>query len=294
MLELSSKCNQVCNYCYHSEKDKSKLPFSLGYMNKDLAIEMIRQGALLNTRSIKFNFRGESTLHPHYKEILQYAKKKSGLFTYIDRIANTNFKIPKSRREDVFTALENLTKVKISFDSFNPEVFETQRAGGSFDLAFKNIDLFYKRIKDKGLNTKIVLQAVRTQLNKDEDFEGIAKSHWPDIEVSVRDMVEGRIERDLRKMAVKKRDVSLRKSCIQAHARLVILHNGLVQMCCPAIKEELIIGNAKRESLYNIWNSRKAKKIRESLIDKSAFKYNPCLTCSSFESYKGYKHPKDS
>lgn len=294
MLELSSKCNQVCTYCYHSEKNKKNMPFGLGFMDKNLALEVIRQGALLNTRSIKFNFRGESTLHPDYREILEYAKKQSGLLTYIDRIANTNFKIPKSKRDEIFSALENLTKVKISFDSFDKSVFETQRAGGSHELALENIDLFYKRIKEKNLNVKIVIQAVRTQLNKDEDIIGIAQKRWPGVEVSVRDMVKGRISKDLEKLNVKERDFSKRKTCLQAHARLVVLYNGFVQVCCPDIKSQLIIGNAKKQNIFSIFNSKRAKHIRKSLLDKSIFKNDPCKSCSSYESFEGYKHPKDS
>lgn len=294
MLELSSKCNQFCGYCYHSERNKDNLPFKLGYMDAGLAMGLISQGADIGIHSIKYNFRGESTLHPDYYRILKHAKNHASGMTYMDRIANSNFKIPKSRREDIFDALSTLTKVKVSFDSFNKEVFETQRAGGSYDLALENIDLFYSRIVYMGLKTKLVIQAVRTKLNKDEDIRGLAKSRWPLADVSIRDMVEGRINKDLNIYKVNFRDFKNRKTCIQAHARLVVLHDGMVQMCCPDIGSKIIIGDAKRHTLKEIFNSRKANEIRHNLVNKDAFKKNPCRTCSSYESFANYKAPKES
>lgn len=275
-----------CNYCYHS--DQSKLPFKKGIMSKETGEKIITQAAKLGVKSIKTNHRGESTINPNFNHFTTLARSLARRGTFIDRVTNSNFKFPTSR-EDIFEGLCNQTKVKVSFDSFIREVFETQRAGGIHSLTMANIDRFYNH--EKRRNTEIVIQAVRTKLNKDEDIEGQVKRRWPEATVSIRDMVGGRVEKDLSKFTNRERDFSKRQSCIQSHVRLVFTWNGDALPCCPDIKEKLKIGNIHQNTLLEIFNSIEAKKLRKSLKDLSAFEKDPCKTCPSFETFKGYVHP---
>ncbi len=287
MLELASSCNMACTYCYHS--DPKHLPFTRGLMSTKLAMSIIKEAAHIGVHSLKFNYRGEGTLHPQYRIITDYAKALAGGSVFIDRLCNSNFKIPPSRREDVFHGLANLTKVKVSYDSFRKEVFEKQRAGGIHALTTENIDLFYNhpaRIKSE---TQLVIQAVRTKLNADEDIVQQSKRRWPEAEISVREMVEGRVNKDLGELANQKRDTSGRQPCNQAFVRIIVHHDGRCGPCCPAISNDLLIGNVSRQSLRAVFNSEIAKQLRKDLHTGKAFEKNPCLTCSSFESYKNYK-----
>lgn len=285
-LELSSACNMSCQYCYHS--DKSTLPFKQGFMTLDTAMLIIADAADLGVNSLKMNFRGESTLNPRFYEITKFAKKHAHGSTFIDRITNSNFKFSK-HNSDIFEGLCNQTKVKVSFDSFIPEVLEKQRNGSNHEQIINNIDLFYNHPSRK--NTELVIQAVRTNLNKNEDIFSEAKKRWPEATVSIRDMVSGRVEKDLSEYENKKRDFDNRQSCLQAHNRLIFDWQGKAQMCCPDTASKLSIGNIHDNSIYEIFNSEKAKKIRKALKDKSIFNSNPCKTCSSHESFKGYSHP---
>jgi radical SAM protein with 4Fe4S-binding SPASM domain len=275
-----------CFYCYHN--DEKNLPFKKGMMDFKTAQLIITDAANIGVSSIKFNWKGESTLNPKFKEITTLAKKLSTGSTFIDRITNSNFKF-LTTKENIFEGLCNQTKVKISFDSFIPEVMEKQREGAIHSLIMKNIDYFYNHPERK--NTEIVIQAVRTNLNKDEDLEGQVKKRWPEATLSVRDMVTGRVNNDLTSLENKKRDDSQRQSCLQANNRLVFNWEGKAMVCCVDIGEKLNVGNIHDSSIYEIFNSIEAQKIRRSLKDKSAFLFDPCKSCSSFESYRGYKPP---
>ena len=290
-LELASICNQRCGYCYHS--DQEGLPFAKGLMKYELAQSIIEQAAELGVNSLKYNYRGESTLHPDFYRIAWGAKNLASGATFIDRVTNSNFKF-STDNESIFEGLACQTKVKISFDSFVPGVMETQRAGSIHKLALENIDKFYNHPSRIKSETKIVIQAVRTLLNKDEDIAGEVKKRWPEAGVSIRDMVAGRVNADLSGLENRKRDFSDRQSCIQAHARLIINFDGSVNACCPDIAGKLNLGNANTDSIYTIYNSETAKQLRKSLMSKTAFEKDPCGNCSSFETFKGYKHPKDS
>lgn len=292
-LELAGVCDMACRYCYWS--DPKNIPWAKSFMEKELAFDIIKQAAEAGVHSLKFNWRGEGTLNPHYSAITAYAKSLANGSTFIDRLANSNFKMRKSIRDDRFNGLANLTKVKISYDSFIKEVFEKQRAGGDHDLTTQNIDLFYNhpaRIKSE---TQMVIQAVRTTLNKDEDILGKTKKRWPEAEISIRDMVAGRVDKDVSEYENKARDFSNRTPCNQAFVRLIIANDGKVMPCCPAIKEDIQIGDMHSQSVTEIFNGRRAKNLRKMLKNGKAFeKLESCKNCSSFESFKGSKVPWES
>jgi len=280
-LELSSACNMACGYCYHS--DPKNLPFKRGVMDLALAKRAIEEASHIGVSSLKFNYRGEATQNPYFSKIVEYSSE----FNFIDRILNSNFKFD-TNKDDIFIAMCTLTKVKVSYDSFIKDVFEKQRAKGDHDLSTKNIDKFYNfPIRDK---TQLVIQAVRTSLNKNEDIYGEVKKRWPEAQVSIRDMVEGRVNKDLTDLKHKERTAE-RQSCLQAHVRLILNHDGAVQPCCPSIDNSLIIGKYPESSLTEIFNSHQIKTLRKDLKTGKAFESHPCKTCSSFESYKNYKHP---
>jgi len=254
-------------------------------MSKDLAFKIIKESAEIGVHSLKFNFRGESTMNKHFKDITHYAKSLASGSTFIDRLTNSNFNFPYSR-DDIFEGLCDQTKVKISFDSFIKEIFEKQRKGSKYESTIANITKFYNW---PGRKNEMVVQAVRTTLNRNEDLEKEIKSRWPEATASIRDCVEGRVNKDLKDTVVRTRDSDNRQSCIQVHARLMIGYDGKVQVCCPDIGSKLVIGDANKEHVKDIWQSKKAYDIRKSLKNKSAFELDPCKGCSSFESYKGFK-----
>ncbi len=283
-LELSSACNQACVYCYHA--DPGNLPFDRKIMPMQTALTIIEQAAEIGVNSIKFNYRGESTLHPNFEAITAYAKSFARGATFIDRLTNSNFKF-KTDREDIFEGLCNQTKVKVSFDSFRKEIFETQRAGGIFELAIANVDKFYHHKNRK--ETELVLQAVRTSRNADEDIEGFVKARWPSATVSIRDVVEGRVDKDLSGLEPKARDLNNRQSCLQAHVRLIFGYHGRAQACCPDIASKIMLGDIREQTVKEIFNNAVAKQLRKDLKSGAAFDKDPCKTCSSFESYEGFQ-----
>lgn len=287
-LELASHCNMRCGYCYHA--DPTHLPFKRGMMREDEAFKIISQAAQLRVPSIKFNWKGESTLHPQFLLFTRMAKVLSEPFegAFIDRLTNSNFKFP-TENDQIFEALCNQTKVKVSFDSFRKDVFEEQRAGGIWDLTYANLRKFHDMPLRKKNGTELVIQAVRTKLNADEDIAGLARAHFPEAKISIRDMVAGRVEKDVSALEHRQRDLSQRQSCQQAHVRVIFNHEGKAFPCCPDIGEQLCIGDIRKESLAEIFNSAQARALRKSLIDKSAFNSDPCRTCSSFETYAGFK-----
>lgn len=286
-LELSSACNMHCQYCYHASP--TTLPFKKGFMSLPIAKSIVAEAASLKVPAIKVNYRGEATLNPHFKDIAEFIKQHATNDTFIDRVINSNFNF-REYSEDIFNGLKFFTKIKVSFDSFTPEVMEFQRSGSNHNRIMKNISTFHDHYMTK--ENTLVIQAVRTKLNKDEDIKGLVKKYWPKAKVSIRDMVTGRVVSETSDLLENKsRDKLERQACLQAFARLIFNHEGIAQSCCPDIKSQLQIDSISNISMYEIWNHNNAQFLRLKLKDKSAFNEEPCKSCPSFESYSGYKHP---
>ena len=259
-------------------------------MSRELAFKVIDEAAELGVNSLKFNYRGESTMNEYFEDITNHAKRLASGSTFIDRVTNSNFNF-NINREDIFRGLCKQTKVKVSFDSFTKEIFEKQRKGSKYEETLANMSKFYNYPRR---NNEMVVQAVRTTSNEHEDLEGEIKRRFPSATASIRDCVAGRTNANLSNVVLKNRDFANRQSCIQAHARLMVNWDGTVGPCCPDISSKLLIGDLNNESILTVWNSVKAKEIRKSLLDKSAFTKQPCNGCSSFESYSGYLPPANS
>ena len=281
-IELAASCQSRCVYCYFN--DAPHLPFKQGLMKRDLAVKVVREGAEIGVHSFKTNYRGESTLNNNFEEITHLAKELAHGSTYIERMTNSNFQF-LTNREDIFRGLCNQTKIKVSFDSFRKDIYEKQRFKSKFDLAIANVNKFYNY---PGRNNELVIQSVRTKLNADEDLKSEIKKRWPSATASIRDVVEGRTVSKIDELKNKERDTKNRQACVQASARLMVRWDGSVGACCPDIKNQIEIGNANTMHLRDIFKSQKAIELRRSLKNKSAFNSDPCKSCSSFESYKGW------
>jgi MoaA/NifB/PqqE/SkfB family radical SAM enzyme len=260
------------------------------------AIKIMKQASEAGVNSIKFNWRGEPTMNPDFASIIEYgylySRQNPGSF--IDRLVNSNFNFVKDR-DDILRAMGTLTKLKISCDSLIPSVYEKQRARGKFDIIMRNMDEFHDKYADK---TQMVVQAVKTVLNKDEDLEGSFKARWPKAQVSIRDCVDNRTA-DQNDFSYIERDNSDRIACKQAFARVIFSSFGDAYPCCVCFSnktnDQLKLGNIATKDLLEIFNSRKARQLRKSLKDKSAFdKFKDCKNCSSFESFKNRKMKWDS
>jgi len=287
MLELSSRCDLACSFCYHSKENQKTLPFKRKLMAAETIEKIITQGAELGVSSIKLNNRGEATLNKRFAYAATLAASLAKGGTYIDRITNSNFNF-QTERDDIFEGLAHQTKVKISYDSFDSSVAEGQRINANWERVTANVDKFYDWPDRK---TDIVIQAVRTQANKDEPIAELAEARWPGVAVSIRDVVGGRMESDTDPDILVKTRAPKRAPCLQAYVRLVFDWQGNAGMCCPDLRNKIVLGNIHEKSMAELFNGALAKYWRDALKSGDAFKFDPCKNCSSFESYAGYRAP---
>jgi len=260
-IELSTTCNLKCPFCFLQKKDyKVKNKF----MNLSLAKEIIDTTSIYGVPAIKFNWRGESTMHPHFSTILEYAKSKN---TFFDLLVNTN----GNYNEKAVDGLMAATKVIFSLDSTKPNIYAKMRKGGDLLKVLSNINQLIK-LGHKG----IVVRRVITEDNKHEDFKTNVKNIFGDVSVSEHYVFERGKEFKLQNIK--------RAYCGYPSVRLVVSVSGDIMPCCVDYHEDMILGNIYKDKLIDIWNGDKLNNL-VSELKQNIFKSKQCENCTSWLSY---------
>lgn len=240
-------------------------------MDKDLALYIIEQAYKIGVPALKFNWRGESTLHQNFTEILK--RVKTDYFFY-DVIVNTNGNVP----DDALEGLRYTTKVVISLDAFGKDLYASLRKKGDIRTVINTINYLI----DSGHNN-IWVRRIKTKANENEDYFAIAKNIFGDkVKVSEHYC----FDRNLAESYQVKEHSKTRRYCAYPSQRLVISTEGNIYPCCVDYFETMPLGNILDDDLQSIWRSYQLTKLRVAL------KYNnignmteQCKNCTSFMAY---------
>lgn len=293
-IELASLCNLTCPMCFVADShfdefisqkssDGKKLK---RLMPKEMAFKIIEQCKIIGVPALKFNWRGESTLHPHYSEIIEYARwwNREGRGDYnangpfLDLLANTNANC-SARSIDGLMAC---TKVMVSLDSMNEETYKQMRVGGSLKWAKETIDELVRR-----KHPNLWIRRVLTKLNKYENFYEAVKDEWGDSVKCSSHYCFDRNEKEKHEMSGCDHDEDMpRKYCGYPSQRMIITSRGLVYPCCLDLHETMPMGDISKNSIIEIWNNDAFRNLRKSLrSNDTRLMSDTCRNCQSWLAY---------
>ncbi len=268
-FELASVCNLKCDFCPQCEKE---VDFNKGFMPFELFKKCIDE-IEGKVPSIKLNLRGEPTLHPEFDVFLNYVKGK-----FIDIRLNTNGNYKVELNELI---AEVFTKVSFSIDACDQFTYTTIRKGGRWELLLENI------VKLTELNPTIIeFSFVVTDKTKADitGFKTLKRIYNPKAKLFIRPAMDR-----TKNLAMRDRKKAIgRKNCFMPNRRLVVAQNGEVYPCCVMWQKPFIIlGDAWKENLLDIWKGSAIAMLRARLENSTAFTYlwDTCKKCDSAESY---------
>lgn len=254
-LEISSVCNLKCGFCFLQNKKykKPRIPF----MPVRQVKMMIDRLARIGVPAIKFNWRGEATIHPNFTEIAEYAQGK-----FQDIRINTNGQYAPHIRY----TLRHFDKIAYSVDSLSPATYEKIRKG-KLSVLLDNLMYAAGAYRDK-----IEIRRVVCPENEKEPFKAQADSLFHGVPV---------IEHDVFDRAHFERKVLPRKFCGQPNRRIIIATNGDVFPCCVDYMGNLKLGNIWKDAFSTLWT--RARSLAYSL-QHGAWP-EACQNCASYASY---------
>lgn len=274
-IELSTVCNLRCPFCFLQDTTykNSKKKF---FMDYELACNIIDDAVSINVPALKFNWRGESTLHQHFVDILKYAKHKRSFY---DIIVNTNGNCPESSLPGLMYA----TKVIVSLDTIGRENYKQHRPRGNLQNVFNTIEYLLARGHEG-----VVVRRVITKDNKRENFkDAILKLFGNLISISEHycfDRNKSSAHQIVNTEHNVQKNPQGRVYCCYPSQRIVIATDGKMFPCCVDYNQTMLLGIYPKDSLSTAWNSMKIIQLR-NMLRENMIPPTQCQDCTSFMAY---------
>jgi len=214
---------------------------------------------------------GESLLHPKLFEMIDFCKQKKipvGLSTNATLLDEEHSK--KLVRS-------NLDYLILSFDGFTPETYESVRRGASFHKTMSNIENFLEIKGIKGKRPFTLIQLVYMEKNKGEIQKFL--SFWGEKEVDVARIKPFISLPGLDKQMGAVDWAYINAPCFLLWRQLGIYWDGTVVACYFDYIGGYPIGNLKKQTLKEIWNSSAMQEIRKKHLRGESNTIKICQRC---------------
>ncbi len=280
-VELTNHCNLKCSMC-----PRVYMKSSTGYMSISLFKKIIDEISTYNDIALVPFFRGESLLHPEFIEMMTYAKQ--------NRICPIQFTTNASAlTEDIAQALIEIELDFISFsvDSIDHDTYGNIRKGADLQAVLKNIEKFSEIKRERGQDKpEIQVSVVKTESTIDS-IDGFV-DFWQDRVDRVRVYEEhskggnfGALPENCKVTASEERH-----PCLKPFSDFIIYWDGSVALCNHDWDRRDAIGNVNQNSIKEIWQNSKYKKIRDAHIKYNNNLEELCKRCDHWKSYYLEQH----
>lgn len=274
-IEHTGKCNLRCASCLQGNAllrenySKGFKPLEIGLYKK-----ILKEAKKYNCPSIAFHNNDEPLLLDDLEERIKLAKKAG----FLDLIMTTNATLlTKERTHKILKS--GLTKINFSVDGAEEKYYKQVRIGGDFRTVIKNIDYFMEQRKKMGQRlpiTRATCVLSRLTFKNMEKFREFWAERVDMVEFQNFQAIKGFTE-SLKPLTAK---IDRNFECQLPWQQLVVRANGDILPCCSFYGTGLVIGNVKKDSLYDVWHSQKIEEIRKELL-KNNFDFSPvCKRCS--------------
>lgn len=237
-----------------------------------------------------FYFQGEPYLNKKFLEMVAYASSK-GIYTATS--TNAHFLTDEMAKKTVESGLDRLI---ISIDGTTQEVYQQYRRAGHLDKVIKgaeNIVKWKKQLNSKRPFVFFQFLVVKPNEHQIEDIKALGKKIGVD-EVRFKTAQVYDYENDPNNLIPENKKFSrykktaegetapknkLANHCWKLQHANVVTWDGLVVPCCFDKDATHRLGDLKKNSMKDIWQSKSYKEFRSQLM-KSRKNIDICANCS--------------
>lgn len=278
-FELTFGCNFKCDFCIHSLPLK-EWDYKIDVKKKilfDKYCEIIDEGVKYGLCSVELNGINEPLFCKNISKYIKYAKNAGIL---VISFHTNSLLLSKNISEDILNS--GLTTIIFSLDAFTRKTYKIIRNNDNYKKILKNITNFLKIKKEHKKEFPITrVSFVENKVNIKE-FDNFNK-FWKDKVdiVSKVSFCNPFVDKDKYYFIENKYRIKGNAfiKCTESYCRLFIQNNGNVLPCCSFFGGSMPIGNIYKNSLYNIWNSKKIEKIRKKINGNIRYQPTACLKC---------------
>lgn len=285
-LEPSNICSASCYACPYPFMSRPKSNIDLNLVQK-ISQEIFSQKDL----RIIISGMGEPFNHPHLDQIVNLLKDHFILM-------QTSLNVMPSHNNFPY---QNLTQIRFSVDAIDPISFANIRVGCSWT----NIQNFIASSYESKVNNPSHFPDIGISFVKHNQNSYMAKAfieYWKKVctppykEYFFNPNTNKPLDKvqwaqilgfssylnQIPFMAETNYTPLKRRPCLNCLETLCILSDGSVTLCKYDFNGKFIIGNIKDQSIFEIWNSDKLKKIRIQQLKIEFDNSLPCYNCTDW------------
>lgn len=280
MLEQTYHCNLQCPICIQglSHERKAFEP-TVPLMSWELFQQIVLEGERYQCPSIAMEVNDEPLLVKGLPRRIRFAREHG----FMDVFMTTNGVLFTEKTvQEVIDA--GVTHILFSIDAATRETYDKVRVGGDFQKVIEAIKMVRRYREERNAVLPLIRASfVQNRLNQHEteaflEHLGILADF---VEIQGFSSYYGHTDHLLPRAARKVEDFS----CIEPWRKLIIRANGDVLPCCTFYGYELVLGNLRDLSLYELYNSLGLKGLR-SEFRNGIYKAPACAACS-----RSFYHP---
>lgn len=275
-LELTNRCNLSCVFCPRKYMEKQR-----GNLDVHLARRMIDEMKEHAPVQVVPFFRGETLLHPHWRDILAYMKKQDlGPIQF-----TTNATLLTSEAATAILDLD-LDFISFSMDTTDPDLYNSTRKGADFHACLKNVLEFIEQRNRRRGRIRIQVSAVETIRHK--PYIGQFVEYWRERVDRVRIYAEhstngkpGSIDEPLPLF-------EKRMPCNKLFSDMVVYWNGEIAVCnhdWTRLTTGPRIANVTKSSLATAWKSPPYSELRHRHLYGDFSETGVCAGCDHWKMY---------
>ena len=280
LLEMTSICNVLCHMCPRNHLLRPAMHMDIETYTKALK-ELSQHGV----EGVWLYHLGEPLIHPGFRKILRYMESLDNLgFVWL---STNGHLFNQSNLDFIFDSRVDF--LNFSLHAVSEESYRKVVPQGDFHRVLENYNRMAER-KRGHLREKpfIHVQMIEQQATRHETG-GFLESHIGEVEIVSINMLEyvnlpnnefGRAHRQRKALG----------HCYRIQqGRCVICSNGAVTVCDAAYNcdtntvGELYLGNIHEQSIHEIWNNDRNKRLqcleKEGRLDEIAF----CRNCTDYD-----------
>lgn len=266
-IESTSICNLKCIHCPPQNKSSERrIPKS--HMSLSLFKKIMDEIDQHGTRRISLHKDGEPLLNPDFKEFLKRVKQKNNHFVYLT--TNAHFLDQKISEEIIKSKIDI---INFSLGAASKEYYNKIR-GNNFDKVLENIHSFLELRAKFNSSIRVRCQIINLlDLDMKKEINKFIKM-WTDRDVEVE------VWEELNWGIDDKEKVKFRYPCLSLWESITINSNGTASLCCIDWKHSMVYGDLNKNTISEIWKSKKLDAYRNMHIDNDFQKLDLCKKCN--------------
>jgi len=273
-IQTKSGCNARCVFCPNSLVGDR---LTHGEMEWDLFTKISDEITQHSVTRISPYLMNEPLLDRGLGRKIRYLADRKRPETVI-KINSNGALLDEEMGEQLIAS--GLDRINFSVHGIRKETYESQMVGLKLEKVLENIDAFLELKRRKGANKpRVRITMVRTKAIEKELPEIMAYWKARGVRVNVRPL-ENRARKEIAPTGLNPKTWKPFSFCNRLFEQAYILYNGDVVLCCVDWERNTILGNLRKQSLKEIWNSPRFLEIRKRYIagDLKGLLCQKCLT----------------